>query len=385
MHSFARLTMVCLLGLVLARACGFGAQMMEVLLLLAPEGTMKKKSNEEMDSEMPVHWCVLSDEVTPWPKKGKGAGGWFNHFPHACEVLLPCWSWFMDRGAQDRCGLVLLDGLTLGRNTTWQHQLVDAMGCQVRHEPLPPPPPPATVVVYSPNLKWLHPRYGHRNYLRRPEYAQELRRRVVPGIDDIAGRLRRRKAGEDDDDIDNDDRGPLQIGLLNRKRVDPGTANRVITNMDAIAAGLEEALGGGGEGGGTAANSVVLSQDFPGDGSLKDQATWFATKDVIIAPHGAALANALFVTEGTIVVQAYPPGFYWTSLDPLIEQAGGLALDWYDGDNPLEAFYDVQKDYRKKNNAQHQDFDVPVNEIVDIVLVALGRRAPSELTKSEWR
>ena len=104
MHSFARLTMVCFLGLVLARACGFGAQMMEVLLLLAPEGTMKKKSNEEMDSEMPVHWCVLSDDVTPWPKKGKGAGGWFNHFPHASEVLLPCWSWFMDRGAQDRCG-----------------------------------------------------------------------------------------------------------------------------------------------------------------------------------------------------------------------------------------------------------------------------------------
>ena len=71
--------------------------------------------------------------------------------------------------------------------------------------------------------------------------------------------------------------------------------------------------------------------------------------------------------------------------NPLIEQAGGLALDWYDGDNPLEAFYDLQKDYRKKNNAQTQDFDVPVNEIVDIVLVALGRRAPSELTKFEWR
>ena len=112
---------------------------------------------------------------------------------------------------------------------------------------------------------------------------------------------------------------------------------------------------------------------------------WFATKDVIIACHGAALANAIFVSKGTIVIQAYPPKFHWTSMDPLIEQAGGLALDWYQGENPLEAHYETEKDWRQKNKAQFRDFNIPEQDIVDLVLVALGRQNPSNRTKWAWR
>ena len=51
---------------------------------------------------------------------------------------------------------------------------------------------------------------------------------------------------------------------------------------------------------------------------------------------GAALANSIFITQKTIVMILYPPGGYFPSLEPLVEQSGGMALDWYprDIENP---------------------------------------------------
>lgn len=40
-------------------------------------------------SDNRVHWCVLSEAmITPTSAK------YFDHFPHALESILPCWSWF---------------------------------------------------------------------------------------------------------------------------------------------------------------------------------------------------------------------------------------------------------------------------------------------------
>ena len=105
---------------------------------------------------------------------------------------------------------------------------------------------------------------------------------------------------------------PLQIGLLQRPK------SRHINNLEEIEAALRKALPG------CRTNLTVLA--FP---NVKDQAAWFATKDVIVGAHGAALTNSIFITKGTIVMQVWPDNWFWQSLDSLIEQSGGIALDWY--------------------------------------------------------
>ena len=115
------------------------------------------------------------------------------------------------------------------------------------------------------------------------------------------------------------------------------------------------------------------------ESTVRDQAKWFASKHFIIAVHGAALTNSAFITKGTFVLQIYPPGFHWQSLDPLIEQSGGIALDWYEGEYPIENAFILKKNSPwKKNRAQHQNFAVPPQEIVDIVLVALEKMKPTK-------
>ena len=278
--------------------------------------------------------------------------GWFEHFPHAAEILLPCWSYFMSHGAENNCGLLLQDKLQLPPKS-WQDQLVRAMGCDVAHEFLDSEFVNSSKLHY-PNIKWMHPRYNHRNYLLRPEHAQELRRRVIPDIDDTVAQLKGPNK-------------PLRIGLLNRDK------SRVITNMDGIEMGLKEAL----------PNGTIFDRTFL-DHNISVQAMWFATKDLIIATHGAALANAIFLTPGTIVIQPYPPGFHWQSMDPLIEQAGGVAMDWFEGENPLKIHFNNQDDWNLTTTAQHRNFSIPVEEMIDLVLVALDMKNASNLTKYEW-
>lgn len=77
-----------------------------------------------------THWCIISKDYSM-----KLPAEWFNHFPHASEVILPCWSWFRRQNATQNCGFVLMDGLKLNRDdaNSWQQQLVkDVMGCKVR-------------------------------------------------------------------------------------------------------------------------------------------------------------------------------------------------------------------------------------------------------------
>ena len=92
------------------------------------------------------------------------------------------------------------------------------------------------------------------------------------------------------------------------------------------------------------------------ESTVRDQAKWFASKHFIIAVHGAALTNSAFITKGTFVLQIYPPGFHWQSLDLLIEQSGGIALDWYEGEYPIENAFLLKINLpEKKNRAQHQN------------------------------
>eukprot|EP00797_Seminavis_robusta_P006063 Sro1401_g269480.2 (207) ;mRNA; r:19888-20508 len=198
-------------------------------------------------------------------------------------------------------------------------------------------------------MKFLRPKFGHRGYLQNPDDAQALRR--VVGVADAW--VESQKGGGK----------PLQIGVIQR------TDKRVVTNVNAVVEGLQQAL--------PEANITISTFSYP---TVLEQAKWFASKHVIVAAHGAALTNSVFATKGTFILQLHPPGFYWQFYDPLIEQSGAIALDWYKGDHPVAEFLTVTaKNPNRKNQMQHQDFEVPVDEIVDIVLVALDKKEATPL------
>ena len=118
-----------------------------------------------------------------------------------------------------------------------------------------------------------------------------------------------------------------------------------------------------------------------------DQARWFASKDLIIAAHGAALTNSVFITKGTIVLQLYPPFFYWQFYDPLITQSGGLALGYAPGENPIADLGTLVHNPARKNQVQHQNFTVDVEKVAEMVLVAVDEKDASEemIKNSYWR
>jgi hypothetical protein len=227
------------------------------------------------------------------------------------------------------------------------------MGCRVEYleEPLPEdgvsPLSDPTEVQHIPNMYLQRPRYGQMKYLDHPEDAHALRRRVIP--DSLIDKKYYKGNGN-----------PLQIGIIQRTR------SRIITNLDKIVTALQDKL----------ENCEITISDLNDAPLLHHQAEWFATKDVIIAVHGAALANAIFVTPGTIILQLYPANFFWQSLDPLIEQSGGIALDWYDRkEDPIVAWRNAQAQKKEVvNKAREGNVTPPIDQIIDPILLSLGAK-----------
>ena len=89
-----------------------------------PISYIPKEPTRHVPIQNKKHWCVIALKHLP-----NNTRKYFQHFPHAAEILLPCWSWFMEQGATENCGFALHYSLEL---SSWSQQLVDAMGCQVQ-------------------------------------------------------------------------------------------------------------------------------------------------------------------------------------------------------------------------------------------------------------
>ena len=91
--------------------------------------------------------------------------------------------------------------------------------------------------------------------------------------------------------------GPIQRIYVTRG---PSANNRTVLNDDEVTALLE-------------ARDFVLVD--PGQMTVADQIRTFANADVIVATHGAALANLTFCTPGATVIELFPAGCllpdYW--------------------------------------------------------------------------
>ena len=311
-------------------------------------------SQVEQSNAHKTHWCIIGMHAN-----SKNARRYFKHFPHAAESLLPCWSWWRRTNAVDHCGIILMDGLNLPTNS-WHHQPVTNLNCKVmnfvehynnlnRTHPLG-----ENTIYHTVSTYWKNPRFGRINYIEKAEDAWALRRRFISDAE-----IMRIKKNE----------SVLQIGILQRLR------SRTITNLDDIADLLQRDIPDA---------NITIATDLPT--SLKEQVTWFATKDIIIGAHGAAMTNCLFILPKTIVMQLYPENYFFQSLEPLIETVGGIALDWYYGTDPV---YDWRQNnaVRKDNNnyVREANITAPPNEVVDPILFTMGRKpTPSGWIGGNW-
>ena len=217
--------------------------------------TIDLASSLQASKKKEKHWCVIS-----WRHSVRTVRRHFEHFPHSLEILLPCWSYFREREATENCGIILFGFKELG---SWQSEFVrDGMGCDVfisKNEEYDTKTGELIVnntvipdgTYYLPNLYLQRPRFGHIQYLDDRRDAHALRKKFVSDeyIESLKGEGK-----------------PLQIGMIQRPK------SRRIANLEQIKAALQKDIPG--------ANISITDFNYP---TVKEQAEWFATKDVIIA------------------------------------------------------------------------------------------------------
>lgn len=236
-----------------------------------------------------THWCVLSPKMIT---RNSEINFKYNNMGHMGESLLPCWSLLYELGAvrnyngigsDNRASNCGIDTSSFGPLKGWAKSLVlEGMKCKTRDGQTDEPTNNNTVgssdQMHHPNLYLMSPYFRYMQYISHPSHAHLLRRNLVS--DEFISYRKSYQGSE----------RPFQIGLIER------TKKRVILNLHDIAKGLSTAIPN--------ANVTVIS--FDEGPTLPKQAEWWATKDVIIAAHGAGVMNSVFITPKTIVLQLYP-------------------------------------------------------------------------------
>ena len=154
--------------------------------LLTVSNTIDLQSSEmviEVSKNRPTlaketHWCIVASKFLP-----KNTRAHFSHFPHAAEIILPCWSYFMEQEATGNCGFYFANEKQF-QLSPWPKDLIQAMGCEVKY-----PSPgkgmdkkgfvdelPKNDVQFIPNTYLLRPRLEYIRYLNSPSHAHALRR-----------------------------------------------------------------------------------------------------------------------------------------------------------------------------------------------------------------
>jgi hypothetical protein len=235
------------------------------------------------------------------------------------------------------------------------------MRCQVEHRsnenvtdrtrPLGPSEP----VQHAVPMAVKEPRFRTIRYLEHPDDATALRKLLVSD-EWIAQHMQP---------------GKLYVGVIQR------TKSRSFLDIDALIQAIREAF---------PKDDMILNVTTLDTPSIVEQAQWFSTKDVVFAAHGAALTNSIFLRPKSVVMQFYAKGFWLPSLDPLVEQSGSVALDWYPGkakskDPQLEM---SKNTYRAKlitnlanisfvgGGSKEIDVDTIIRPVLD-VLISLGK------------
>ena len=309
------------------------------------------------------------------------ATGWWNslpllqHFPHAAEVLLPCWNYFtqcVDPASQD---LFVITNLSepvehLLRKSDWVQSLLETTGIKIRDE-----------IYYR----------GNRSTSAEKIEAMNCRTLYVKGNRFVAEKLNNWGVGpaavaklqehfgldinkgghySPSDSVKKGQGQVLRVAVLNRKgrrQIDNGM--ELLSGVQALEQQLLQGIGG-------ARYSSILAEHATMDGmSLREQLHWISTKDIVFTSHGAQNTNLAFLRPCSVVVEAYPPGWYIPEyFMPLVTMVGGLGFTMIDiaesTSSPFDGMRDL-KDVEDRRRARNPHVQLTLPVVLQHVLPAV--------------
>jgi hypothetical protein len=245
------------------------------------------------------HYCIVT-KSSMWPGVNHDGSlfGWRNSLPHSAEAILGCIDWFVQSNATS-CNIMAMDGLS-AQTHPWATEILNALSCRVSQcntlKQL------KSLMQYW-NSKWSNQTIYHEakfveNYwVSHHGVTNVIRKSILPHLEE---ELRRRPSNM------------VYVGIVERK------TNRKIKQQEQLVQLLVQE------------SSLNVSIKQMEGLSMVEQAKWFASQDVIVAGHGAALTNTIFMRPNSIVIHLYPYRYYFPGyFESLVTKVGGYNLDWY--------------------------------------------------------
>jgi Glycosyltransferase 61 len=267
-------------------------KMMPLPVLLQPDDPKR------MNETTPTAWCILDRNNT---------NPHFRHFPHALQSLAPCWSFFCrvrkERGTEVPCGIYIHypPRVPWKDMSSWTRQLVEYMGCQVVVQGSQENTPIGSVIVEG-DVQYRVPNQHVPNcrLFEKTEHVHQLQARVLGN--EVVTNPEMKQGG-------------IRIGLLQRIRDNPKRPSRIFLNLDTIRSRLQAAF----------PDATLVETDMR-QFSLREQALWWHQNDVVLAAHGAAIANCIFLRSHNgstaTVIEVFPDGFHPTMFGALMRSVG---------------------------------------------------------------
>jgi hypothetical protein len=261
---------------------------------------------QQLDSSM--HWCKIMENGAQDPPR------WLDNISHTLELLARCWAWFYANRATNQCGFVFATfayrKLLESKVYTWQRELLQAMGCKVIYYDTSNVAALLSLQHTHSPMDYIHYR-GNERFQEDVQWfynlsgaAPALRSRVLEYYNAAMTRKQPR----------------YQVNIIQRKG-----SSRQLLDLDSILQQLRQRY---------PTNTSVKIHEWNTRGNVKtlaQQAYLFATSDLFVAAHGAALTNAFFLKPGAALLEIYPHGYIKPRFfRPLVLAAGARHYSYYD-------------------------------------------------------
>lgn len=293
-------------------------------------------------------WCQL-DRLNTIPRL-------MNHFPHAAQGLLPCWSWFQEtietrshRLMTTHCGFYLKDGIgRMVRPNGWIEQLITHMGCNVTEtEPVGGiSTDNCTANCFAKNVTLVH-RFPKEvfstQFFKRPEDAAALRSKILRSLNVT--------------DEPGTSAASARIAIVDRKK------SRRIRNVKKMAAAIRATF-----------PSATLEIAYMETMVPSEQFVFWSQHDIVITGHGAAVTSAFFLPPGntSAVIQIFPPHYYLNMFSYLLSSAGLHDYGYYNGvSDYMEDFAEHSKTIEDRTKYRTQDLKPPLDAVIELVQKAM--------------
>mmetsp|Transcript_21323 Transcript_21323/g.32358 ORF Transcript_21323/g.32358 Transcript_21323/m.32358 type:complete len:462 (+) Transcript_21323:199-1584(+) len=328
-----------------------------------------------------VYWCAITR--TSSQPEGKS----FHHFAHAMIPLSLCWSYFVQHNAttntntnnnNNKCGFIWDSFVTqkiLHRaNTDWILTFLEATGCHLQLQEAPPPAEGEGghlfQHVYTPdNIPRSDELTQAHDWLTHPEHGVLLRN-VILQHRGVALPPPPKKTDT-----------TIRIGFLNRHDT------RRVLNLEQVMLEVTKQF--------IKLNIVVDMTWFTSSIPWEEQIRWFASHDIIVGPHGAAMTNCLFLEPyTTTVIELFPKNYFpYQFFGSLVEQVGGRHVAYYSNHGLTHNKGAALNDFRAtitnitaRQYWRNFNFNVTVDDVVHLLKRDIGRRREqqqAEMTEEE--